>query len=686
MPANQLHPVYHSHSCQLGSRIDIDRVLPADLDEVELDEWIEKLSEPPKYLERIAPVSTVINTEVVRGKNWTDMMMKSYRVFLRLFQTMSFYMRQAMIEKFEERGMLPFSSMDFDPDTLHRMIELDYEQGENTYGTLLELLRSGVVSPTITTPFHAILPLLDNDFDRRLCIRIGYNIYWEFLKIYHEHLRMVHGEGRFIVPVWLPECGYSHRVLEILYEEFAAMAKREKVPDAHLLLLMDNCQAIAPDIDILMKSWNQMRLNDKTVLTVVFRDRSFSDWVTFSNPSVKKLIDRTIAKVDSELNEQGVDYCWGHFEEVETLTFSNKSATNYEQKVTKLAQLSYLPISPDVFIRRKMNGKYGRAPHEPQEIGLRENTAWTDWHSNPTLGRWQGVLDSNAYFKLVDQNRPYIRRTRMGKIQEPGYQAWKVAYVKAREACSRVAKGDPETLKDGLLGILADLTGAKDAKIVRRNVSEFLVHFSHAHWRELFLQQHDLSEADVEIRALVDHYLVKDGKKRVKEHEYFMAGVAAQAYYFILDSHRSYATAHENLDQRATFQCTVMLVLGMCNLMSLYHWLERPHDARAIFDLMKAELFEFEKAYDRYVLADYGITLHEWQEALKSQVDESPLNVVARAARRTAARHLKPLGYRKEFTREDDMLTTNVGHVWTAEVENTNYKWENKLYCGLREE
>ena len=48
MPMNQLHPVYHGYSYNVGSRIDIDRVLPPNLDDAELDEWLDKLSEPPK--------------------------------------------------------------------------------------------------------------------------------------------------------------------------------------------------------------------------------------------------------------------------------------------------------------------------------------------------------------------------------------------------------------------------------------------------------------------------------------------------------------------------------------------------------------------------------------------------------------------------------------------------------------
>ena len=155
MPTNLLHPVYHGHSAQLGSRLDVDRILPASLDDEDLDEWIEKFSEPPRYIERIAPVSTLINTDLVRGKNWTEMMIKAHRVFLRIFTSVSYYIRQALVEKFAERGMVPFMSYDIDPDLLNRIIELDYEQGENTYNTLMELFRSATLAPAPSRSRHS---------------------------------------------------------------------------------------------------------------------------------------------------------------------------------------------------------------------------------------------------------------------------------------------------------------------------------------------------------------------------------------------------------------------------------------------------------------------------------------------------------------------------------------------------
>ena len=341
---NQLHPIYHSYSFQPGSRIDVEQILPADLEDADLEELLEQLSEPPKFIERISPVSTVVNTDIVRGRNWSEMMIRCYRLYLRILTSISYFIRQALVEKFGERAMVPFMSLEVSPEVLHRIVELDYEQGENTYAGLMDLFRAGVLSPVATVPFHGLQPLLDNDFDRRLMIRTGLLFYWDILEDYHEFLRDQHGDALFMVPFALPEFAYSHDIAQMLHEEVVAIAKARGIKSVHVLLLLDNVQAMDCDLDVLMKSWNQIELPGGVRMSVVFRDRAFSDWVTYSNPSVKKLIDRTIAKVDSELNRLGVDYGWSHFEEIESVTFSSKSAMNFEQKIVKLAQLSYLSL------------------------------------------------------------------------------------------------------------------------------------------------------------------------------------------------------------------------------------------------------------------------------------------------------------------------------------------------------
>jgi hypothetical protein len=685
---NYLHPIFVEYSYQIGSRIDIARLLPVKPDMEDEELLLDMLSEPPRYNERIAPVSTRIGQEIVRGKNWTELMVKGYRIYTQIYSYITAYVTQTMRDVFRENGMVPFLTLGIDPDTLHRILELDYELNENTYGKIIKLYSNGVIAPCVTIPFHLILPSLKNEYDIRLLIRMSFIFYWPILKLYYENVVNVHKEKTFVISYWLPEGGYNRRVLEILHEEFSSKCREEGIADFHLCLLLDDAQTVNQDNDILMKTWNIVPISEdkKEFISVVFKDRNFSDWVTFSNPSVKKLLDRTIAKMDSALNEKSINYCWSHFEDIAALTYTVKAANNFEQKIIKLTELGYLPISPDVFVRRKLNQRFGLSPKDPNVVTLRENTTWNDWHQdNISLGRWAGTLDSAAEYKLVDENHPYLRVTANGEVEEPGPQCWKLALNKAMDICCELVTGNPETLEGGMMEVLADLVPSEDPDIIRRNVDNFLLYYSMLHWREHFLQ-HDFTEADLNIEEIVTTYLLQDLDVEFNSNQFATAAVAAQAYYFALDSKKSCATFWENFDQRAVYQNLTMLVLAMVNAVHIYKWQKKGNKAKKIIQTMKNELIQFETAYSRYNLAEYGITEVEWNDAIKSTIDDTTMNIVERSTRKIAARHLRPLGYDKEFTEEDEMLSASVGHIWSSEVINSNYSWDNRIFCGLHEE
>lgn len=686
---NLLHPVYHLHGYHIGSRIDIERILPPRLEDEDCDLLIDDLSEPPHYIERIAPVSTQFGNETVKGKNFTELMIKTLRLIERLAAQVTLSIHQIVQSKLGERGMVPFMSVDFDADTLHRVIEMDYDLGENIYGKILDLFRTGIVAPCATVPFQILLPTVERDDDLRLLIRIGLNFYWPLLKHYQRFLTKVHRENAFVVSFWLPEGGYSRRVLKILHAEFMRKCKEDKAQQPHLVILLDNQQCIERDSDSLMKSWNVIAVDSQKEpsVSVVFRDRTFSDWVTYSNPSVKKLLDRTIAKADSDLNAEGVEYCWAHFQELHTLCFNAKTALNFEQKIIKLTELGYLPISPDVFVRRKLIGRYGPSSREPQIVELKDGTASRDWHvNNINLGRWEGLLDSNAQTKIVDENHPYFRQTLNGRKEEPGPQCWKIAFNRMIRKCFDAVRGDYDQPGPGMLRVLADLVPTSDKRVKRHNVERFLEAYAYVHWREHFLN-FDMSEADLNLRVLAPETLLHGLRgAELTDEEVVIAAVAAQAYYFGLNSLESFATQWENMDQRATYQCVVMAALALVNAIHVHHWLERPEMAQQLVQLYKEELINFESAYERYSLTDYGVKIDEWRRAIKPDVPGCSMNVVERAARRIAARHLRGLGYRREFPKADESITTNVGHIWSGEVEYGNFNWENQIFCGTEEE
>ncbi|MCX8036082.1 MAG: hypothetical protein N3D11_03295 [Candidatus Sumerlaeia bacterium] len=685
---NLLHPIFHLHGYHIGSRIDIERILPSNLEDEDCDLLIDDLSEPPHFIERLAPVSTQFGKETVRGKNWTELMIKSLRALERLLAQITLSIHQLVQSKLGERGMVPFMSADFDADTLHRIIEMDYEIGENIYGRILELFRSGVLAPTLTVPFQIILPLVEREDDVRLLIRMGLNFYWPLMMRYQRYVAKVHGEDLFVGTFWLPEAGYSTRVLTLLHEEFMAKCKEEKIAQAHLLLLLDHDQCVQHNGDALMKSWNAIPLDDKgrTLVSVVLRDRTFSEWVMYSNPSVKKLLDRTIAKADSDLNSKGIEYCWSHFDELPALCYNPKTALNFEQKVIKLTELGYLPISPDVFVRRKLLERYGRAPNEPVHVRILERTARRDWHpANPNMGRWEGFLDGNVETRIVDENHPYFRRTPSGRKEEPGPQCWKIAFCRAIRTCFDTVRGDYDKAGPGMLRVLAEMVPTGDRKIRRQNVERFLLAYSYVYWREHFLN-FDLSEGDLNLHVLAPENLLYGLRgAELTDEQIIIAAVAAQAYYFALSSLESFATLWENMDQRAAYQCVVMACLAMINAIHVHHWMGRPEMAQKIVAVYREELIGFESAYTRYNLASFGVKPEEWKQAIKSEVPDCQLNMVERAARRLAARHLRDLGYKREFPKTDESLSTNVGHIWSAEVEHGNFIWENPLFYGTPE-
>jgi hypothetical protein len=683
---SRFHPIYHSYTYQAGSRVDIERVLEPALDYEDRDDLIDRLSAAPTFFERLSPVTTTVGTTEIKGRNWTDMMIKGYRVFGKIYTRVTTFLRQSLVNNYNESTMVPYMSITVDPDTLVRLLEHDYEAGENSTSKLIELFRTGVVAPSITTPFHSVLPLLPDAFDRRLSIRLGLLFYAPVLRAYEQYLKDIK-ENQMVVAFWPPEGLITEEIIRILYEEFLAMCQRERFRKPHLVLLLDASLAKGQPLDRVMKTWCQIKAGseDGARASVVFRDPAFSAWMMTSHPSIKKIIDRTIAKTDRGLDEHGVDYGWSHFESIEALTRSPKDAVNLEQRILKLCELGYLSVSPDVYVRRKIAGRFGIGENEPLLVELNE----VDPESDPvgksgSFGAWRGWGVDKAGNRRVAPSASYTRKLRRGVEKIAGSPCWKIAWTLTRDHCFELVGGKPSTMSGGMLGVLADLTGIKKKETIRSNVEDFLVEYGLVHWREHFIQ-YDITEADIRLDEIIDSALRKGARKQLSPEEIAAAGYAAQAYFFLLDSCNSYGQEPENMDQRALFQNAVMLTLAFTNAVAVHHYLGQKKKADQTVDLLERELLDFASAYDRYDLASFGVTKSAWNRALKSEVPESTANVVERAARRTAARHLPEFGYGGRFGEEDEEITTNVGHIWSREVDIPNYRWANSLFCGVRE-
>ena len=150
---NLLHPVYHSILAIGGSRIDVESPLPVDLEREGADELLDIFSEAPRFVERLSPVGVQVGNELVRGKNWTEMMLKNLQIFVRIVGRVTMYVQTTMRDGFRERGMVPFLSLCIDPGTLHRLVEYDYDAGENIYGKLSDFFSSGILSIPLHSSF-----------------------------------------------------------------------------------------------------------------------------------------------------------------------------------------------------------------------------------------------------------------------------------------------------------------------------------------------------------------------------------------------------------------------------------------------------------------------------------------------------------------------------------------------------
>lgn len=693
------HPIYHTYSVPMRSRIDVDRTWPARLDELDSEELIDTFSEPPQFVERVAPVSVQFGEQIIRAHNWTELRVKILRQTLDLFGLIGRFI-ESTLKRGGAGSRIPFTSVSLDPDIIHRVIELDYETGESTYQQLVGLFGDGAISPGITPPFQNLLPTL-SDSEIRTIARITFTFYQRIIKKYHAFLKRNGEEGLMVLSFWLPETAYQTRVIDILREEFDEFSRKERLGKSHLVFLLDSDQANFKETDVLMKSWNVLNPNGASKkprpaahghhpatdsCSVVFRDRVFSDWVAYANPSVKKLLDRTIAKVDSDLNAQGVHYGWAHFEDLDAMAFSPKSVVNFKQKLVKLAELGYVPLSPDFYIRGKLRGQLGYAKSEPLAVDMREESAGIDWSEDRRgFVRWNGQrLSNNSGEPVVAEARKFQRNTPEGLIEDEAPQCWKLAWMLTRDHCLKEAIGDPEEMDGGMYGVLADLVGGNNARRKKQNVMDFLVQYTHIYWREHFIQ-HDLSEADINIHEIANETLRQGLKANLTEREAAVAGAAAQAIYFAFDSGRATGTKYEHMDHRAFYQNVAMLTLAMSNAVYAYQWMGETKKARKLVDMIKTELIGFETAYQRYTLSKYNVKKKCWEKALEPHIDDSKHNIVRRAAVRVAATQLRPLGYTRDFSREDELATTNVGHIWSLESNNLNWKFENPYYCGVKE-
>ncbi len=693
---NRLHPIQVEFSYPIGSRVDMEYRLPPDLEDADLEELLDDYSSPREFEERLAAVSAQFNHDTISGKSPRELDIKFIRILARRLETVAEVLVQANAENFGEPGPVSFMGLGLDPETINRIIELDYETADNVYSRIAKLWDKGHVTPVVTTPFHSLLPLYQHDFEIRLLCRIAFEFYWPVLKKYNRAVMRTHGEKMFVAVFWLPEGAYSAKVLQILHEEFTKLCEAEDVGPSHLVLLLDAEQSRERETDMLMKRWNTLRPAPTTrdIVSIIYRERLFSDWVIQGHPSTKKQLDRTIAKVDAVLRDRGIDHLWSHFEPLSTLLATPKSCVNFEQKLIKLTELGYQPCGPDVFVRRKLLKLYGMEENEPRRTTLRDMTCWSAYPDTPgSLVRFRGIEETGGFTprRELGAERPYARRMPDGTTRKSrGNPCWKPALQAALRNVHRAVVGEPKTFMGGMLGLMRQIVPIRRVPLMMRNVEEFLVRYARIHWKEHFIH-HVYSEADIRVDEFAVETLLanlpEDAERdSLTEEELVTAGVAAEAIYLAHHGLSSIPFHAEHMDQRSTWQAVTMMTLAVTHAIHALKWNGMKEEADRIFGIFKEELLDFGNAYERHGIADLGVEEKMWRFTIKSQVEDSDLNVVERAARRVGSTHLRNIGYRKEFDRNDEHISTSVGHFWSSEINHANLQWENEVFCGMVEE
>ena len=171
--------------------------------------WIEPDPlKPPRFEERNSPVALTIGAEKIRGKNWTDAVLRTY----------------GRLEAVLERAS-GVASVDIEPQTLAWLLERD----PDAYHRAVAAWRRGTAGLVMTPPFHPILPH-HHRIERE-------TLFEAMIDFYAPLLRRHDGP----IGLWLPEAAYSAEAMDsYLVAARRATVHHEGLPDlvrgVHLLL------------------------------------------------------------------------------------------------------------------------------------------------------------------------------------------------------------------------------------------------------------------------------------------------------------------------------------------------------------------------------------------------------------------------------------------------------------------
>jgi len=557
---------------------------------------------PPELAERRSPVTLRMGKTDIRGDNWTDAMLRFYGAIWKLFRETG-------------RGATaPFCSVDIEPWTL----KLLAQRRPDSFWAFRELLRSRLLDPVATVPFHVLLPHVEPE-EQRFLSRLAFRL--------HD---AVFGPYSADAPLgfWFPEALYSERAARSVIQSFQGRelerGRSNGAGRRRLFFILDQNQFVGVDYPQKAMSANFVMVDDERV-PVFGRDRQISDRWAFRQGTIPELVaDITANRTDPVKEGKAIQYALTLASDLESLAGSAEQGERFRELGTALERALIGRLSHSAFLDRKLKNEYqsweGELLSKAFMVKIRDFSSWSDYLDlgvdYPSDTRWTGL---RRWDGLV------ISRT-LGNRRIS--QIWKQGFAKAQSRAARLVRmGTYESIE-------RCLPGKRPGDDLQ--VESFLLGYSNLVFAPLLLASGAQERLDFQ-------HLLEDRLPQCRDEQ--EAALAARAYHEMLMSSRSCPRFWENIDTRVTFQSVVFLAHALLDIAECCERLGLKERAAESEKLFSSNLLDFHEAYRYYQLAGlfgaqgWEVSEEAWHMAIQSEIPQkSSYDVVKRAALFVASR------------------------------------------------
>lgn len=522
-------------------------------------------------------------------------------------------------------------SVDFEPFTLYMILRYK----PRIYGEIVELL-GGHVETVPIPPFHPIMPHLGK-FDQEVLARVSFDFYQPFLG------------GSGVVGYWLPEA--------VITRETAGIVARSS--GAEVVFLLDERQFVGLNLPQAKFSCNTYKC-DGGLAYVFGRDHQLSDAFAFNTLDVDGLVRAVVeGRVDVFKENAGIPYLVYLASDLEALLSNPAQLDRFLGWMGGLEGRGVEGVSVPDFVRKKKGGEYDCLEGECSDhfrINVKDYSSWSDYYDLSLDGRTGDM----RWLGMRREDGRVIGRSHGGKKVS---QLWKYAFTKLFRELNRAVR----------FGVI-DMIKRYSPETGKGDVMDFLVRYA----RVFFREHYEYFDMETGVDYVVEPLGDVDPTLAMK---------LGRVYYIMLLANHSCPRFWENIDTRVTFGNVAAISKALIELMEVY--MREGLGERAnffLFEYMKLLAFpQLYYDYDLYRLQGvegWETTERAWFDSLRSEVPNSPYNVVTRAALYTGKEALPDevktaLGILYDF----EGAVADTGHV-PGEAHGS---WENVEWCEHRE-